>query len=930
MSRAWRSRGAQSAVCFAAAIAQVVLATVLLTQNAQAAAPSSSVTESVDETRSAFDASGTSTQVDARHVSVTVSQTSNLRGHQLVDVSWTGAHPTSGLASDPNSPLGALQEYPVVLLECRGVDDATLASDQQLSPQTCWTSTPDERLQTDGNSAFPPWRLDAYASDADRNAVVGAPSPRPSACGARPALSERWVPLVGEDGTQYGFGPSGCAGLPPETSTTGNVGVPSNTYYGVTGTDGTGSAKFDVWSADENATLGCSATVACAIVAVPIIGISCDPFGTQVTTQANKAPTTGRQNATTYGATCTHADDYEPGQAVSPSKATTNAVTGALWWSASNWRNRVVFPLTFAVSPSVCDVVSSTQPTDIYGSILMAEASAQWRPTFCTNKNLFPFVHVQTSDDAARNLVSTGAIDAAFSSRAPDDGFSRPVVQAPVSVSGFAISYNIDDAQGRPYTQLRLNARLLAKLLTESYAADSLVRTYDPQIARNPANLTADPEFRALNPGLTQTFDDAQAATLIALSTQSDLVWALTSYINADPEARLWLNGTPDPWGMVVNPNYAGIALPVESWPLLDGFELPSSYTSANNPCLNYSNAPYLSLIANPTGFPLTIVQDVQFATPNGQTVCNGDSSDPTTLKLTTPARQPYGYHFILGLTTLSAARRYSLNTAALQTSVASPGAKFTDASGRSFVSPDDAGLKGAASLLQPDSNTKTWTLPYDSVSTTTWANAYPGTMVTYADVPTSGLDDSTAKRLSTFLTYAATTGQTAGSENGQLPDGYLPLTAANGLSALSTYTRVVAYAVAAQSGDVPALDAPLPTSTPTPKRTTHKPAPRVTHAPPSIVSSPPVPIVPTSVSSSATTSAPATSAAATTVAAAPTVIASPVALATPKVTSSLGGSLVPIAVLIGAVCAFAGGLLLLPRGFTRRAGRALTPRRRR
>ncbi len=134
------------------------------------------------------------------------------------------------------------------------------------------------------------------------------------------------------------------------------------------------------------------------------------------------------------------------------------------------------------------------------------------------------------------------------------------------------------------------------------------------------------------------------------------------------------MNGTPDPWGMTVNPNYAGIALPVESWPLLDNFELPSSYTSASNPCLDHANAPYLSLIANPTGFPLNIVQDVQFATPNVQTICNGDPTDVTTLKMSTLPRQTYGHHFILGLTTLSAARRYSLNTAELQTSVAHAG----------------------------------------------------------------------------------------------------------------------------------------------------------------------------------------------------------------------------------------------------------------
>ncbi len=37
------------------------------------------------------------------------------------------------------------------------------------------------------------------------------------------------------------------------------------------------------------------------------------------------------------------------------------------------------------------------------------------------------------------------------------------------------------------------------------------------------------------------------------------MIRALTTYINDDPAARAWLNGKPDPWGMVVNPAYRHI-----------------------------------------------------------------------------------------------------------------------------------------------------------------------------------------------------------------------------------------------------------------------------------------------------------------------------------------------------------------------------------
>jgi hypothetical protein len=83
---------------------------------------------------------------------------------------------------------------------------------------------------------------------------------------------------------------------------------------------------------------------------------------------------------------------------------------------------------------------------------------------------------------------------------------------------------------------------------------------------------------------------------------------------------------------------------------------------------------------------------------------------------------------------------------------------------------------------------------------------------VVYAAVPTSGLSRTVATRLAIFLRYATTTGQVPGLENGRLPDGYLPLTAANGLGELASYSARAASAVAAQQGDVPPLvPAPVP-----------------------------------------------------------------------------------------------------------------------
>ncbi|MFL6060271.1 MAG: hypothetical protein ACJ72E_03495 [Marmoricola sp.] len=761
------------------------------------ASGTSSVAKTRTVQRTEFAADGSTSPVDTRNIKMAVSATTNLRGRQELDVTWSGAHPTGGLAADVNSAAGINEEYPFVLLECRGVDSTSAAASKRISPETCWTQTWAERFNANLNTAEPAWRSDAYETPANRAQYVDRPTSTSVLSGCtRKAAAERWIPMVSESGKTYPGGNLGCAGQAPESSNVNSSGLPSNATYGITGTDGKGSAQFSAWTEDENATLGCSATVPCALVAVPVMGISCDPYGSRL-------PESDRPDADTAAeaaSRCEAADSYTPGQVAVAGSQANLATSGALWWSASNWRNRITVPLTFAVSANVCSVVSKKQPTAIYGSMLLNELTAQWRPKFCTDKALSPFVHVQTADSSARTLLGLGNIDAAFSSRPPDLPYQTPTVQAPVAVTGFAISYVIDGTDGQPYTKLRLDPRLLAKLLSQSYPANSIGKGSDPAIAGNPVNITQDPEFQALNPGLPRYTAKEAAATLLSLSSDTDMVYALTSYLNADPDARKFLDGTTDPWGMVVNPAYRGIALPAYSWPLNDTNDASQEYIQGgNNPCYSSSPSPYLSLIANPVGFVSAVVLNMQYAISNVNTECpNGDRNDPSTLKLQIQGRQQPGSRFVLGVVPLSTISRYNLDAAALQSG---------PASGKTFVAPDDAGLKAAAAQLTADKDAKTWTVDYDAYRSTAGAKAYPGTMPVFADVPTKGLAKADAASLASFLTYAAGAGQDPGLLNGQLPPGYLPLTKADGLGDLAAYTARAASAVRSQKGFVPALD---------------------------------------------------------------------------------------------------------------------------
>jgi hypothetical protein len=797
-------------VLFAAAFLFAGVAVLLPASPTEARATDGSFTGSVTATRSFIDQNGVETQASSNQVTLNVAQTKDLRGRQEIHVTWDGAVPTGGVAGDPNSSEGRNQEYPFVLLQCRGVGGTVPKGQVAVTPETCWTQTAAERYLS-AASHTPSWRMDAYAPPEDRAPVVGAPDPLPVECAdiSKP-LTARWLPFRAASGEVYYGGPDpgvGCAPLAPESDSAESGGLPSNTTYGITGTNGHGETDFAVWTAAENASLGCSVEVSCSLVAVPIVGVSCDAWGTKLPAPQtrNNGDLLTEEQLTTADTTCRKTGAYQPGESRS-STTTDQAVRGNLWWSASNWRNRITVPLTFAATGAVCDAISKETPVQLMGSVVLNELTASWRPEFCTSKDLFTFTHVQQADSLARTLVNSGQIDGAFSSAPMPGGYARPVVQAPIAFGGFAIAFSIDDESRQRRESLNLNARLVAKLLSSSYPAVAVMRDNHPSIGGNPLNITLDPEFQALNPGIPQNSSLEAAAALQVFSANSDLIWALTSWIDADPEARAWLDGTPDPWGMKVNEFYRGLDLPVDNWPLRDDFVAPQWYQD-QNACYKNSPTPFMQLIANPPNNLAAVALNLQYANSSVSTVCKFDGYDQTTLPLKQQGRQTVGYRFVLGVVSLSAARRYNLRTAALQTSSTSVAGQTYAVAGRTFVGPDTAGLQAAAKLLKADKTAATWGLDYSKLSTPEGRGAYPGAMPVYAVVPTQGLDEKVSTEMAKLLCYASADGQVPGLANGLLPPGYLPLTEENGLGAEHDYVLTAAAAVRKQAGDVPALD---------------------------------------------------------------------------------------------------------------------------
>jgi hypothetical protein len=805
-----------------AALLLLAAATLLpggLGQVASAAPGTPAFTATKTVTRSHLNADGSSTDVDTKTVTVSVSQTQALRGRQQIEVNWSGAHVTGGVFPDRNAALASQEEYPVVLLQCRGVDSPSAPAGQRLDPTTCWTRTPDDRYLASYNTAFPAWRTDRYAAPAERRSVVNAPDPSVCVTGG---LAQRFVPFNSATGTKYFYGPTGTCGMPPEGVTVEDPAAPpTNNTYGATGTDGKGSAKFVVWTDAEHSSLGCSNTVPCALVVIPIMGISCDVTAATLPVEDRPAP---GDEAAKAQADCAAQGKYLPGAGTTNTRnidlsLIDQSVAGMLWWSASNWRNRITVPLTFGPPANVCDLIDTRPPLSVYGSEPAARATAQWAVAFCRDPTKFKLQHVRTGEPLATSALASGSIPAALVSRPPDGGYATPTVNAPIMVTGFAITYAVDDPHGNQYPNLKLTPRLIAKLLSESYWSLEAVRNAikalpadDPwrALLNNPREMSQDPEFTALNPGIPTAAYVQSAASLLAMSGSADTMYALTSYLNADPEARAFLDGTPDPWGMVVNPKYKGLALPRESWPLLD--DLPMPLVVDNSVCLytgadDVQNVPVMPLISAPVATLAIVALTMQYAISNSSAsncipppvppVSKGGHEYGGTFKAV--GRESPGSRFVLGLTSLGDAEYLGLTPALLQSDASDVGAKFTNGNGRHFVAPTNESLAKAMNLATGDTTTHTWPIPYGKLRTA--AGAYPGTMVVYAAVPTTGLDSSVAVQLGKLLRFAAGPGQQQGFDPGQVPPGFLPMTAANGLGGLVAYTLEAAAAVEAQKG---------------------------------------------------------------------------------------------------------------------------------
>ncbi|RPE78981.1 MULTISPECIES: hypothetical protein [unclassified Frondihabitans] len=660
-----------------------------------------------------------------KDLSFTVSQTANLLD-QAVTVTWKGGHETS---------QGEYANDYVQLMQCWG-HEASGPSPEQCewgAPSTALSSllgvntAKRDLVRGDDPAMDPVLRGDA----ADPDYLLDPPLENPN-------LKAYRVPFRSVDGTLAKS--TGDLSKIYDASTTNEVTAAR------TAANGSGQVQFETQSSLDAPQLGCGADQKTATGTAPrACWLVIVPRGT-------------------------HNLDGSP-----QTETASGRISGSPL-STTAWKNRVVVKLAFQPVSQACPIGNPEQR--LVGSEPVLEALTSWQPALCRLGTTYGYSQIGDAE-SRRQIVSSitgasrlGVVDGPLD---PATTTGTTIRYAPVAQSSIVVAFDIDyrlypdapaaDRNGLQATDLTLNARLVAKLLTQSYPIDVPgLGKGDATLEANPASIIQDPEFVQLNPAFTKSTSANSPAGLMVALGSSDASSAVWSWLRADPDAKAFLSGSADPWGMKMNPSYSKLNLAtdatLDSFPKTDltiakgGDPDETGYGTLDmRPYMNdMHEGAYRTLRADPNE------KDSwnPFGQPKGYT-----STGP----------QVPGHRFLLSITDSASAERYGLSTA-----------KLVNANGEALAPTSDSVTAAVAAM-------KTTSVPgvvaTDAVAKT--PGAYPLTMLSYAAVNVCAASTAELSDYAKFIRYGVGAGQVSGDDRGQLPRGYVPLSATLTAQAVAT-----------------------------------------------------------------------------------------------------------------------------------------------
>jgi hypothetical protein len=484
--------------------------------------------------------------------------------------------------------------------------------------------------------------------------------------------------------------------------------------------------------------------------------------------------------------------------------------------SLSNWANRITFPLDFEPVRVPCKLGGVERP--VIGHESLSVAISSWQGPLCTAGQ--GYFYATTTDDIARSTAASQLPKlSVVTDPLPPDAVPPSqggLEYAPLAASGVSISFFIErfyapivDEKYRVYNgtrveQLNLTPRLVAKLLTQSYRYSTVTINGGPaHLAKAPLSLIDDPDFLAVNKFTNAAGDPDLSRDLAHLSNQrdslakifvtaddSDAIRLTWEWIVADPAARAFLAGKPDPYGMKINPFYKGIdkyihgGVPLADIPRLDDVCINATVGNSGGqvrPVCPLDAAPYVGSLDS--GAALT-----GRGQPAGTQSFTKDFSSGF-IKPDKASPQLVGQRALIALTDTPSSNRRGLVAASLR-----------NASGH-FVAPTSATMSAALSQAAKTKTAGVLRVASEKVR----GGGYPLTRISYGVTNAALLNQEARNDYADFTKFAATNGQIPGTRPGQLPVGYAPLTKAMTTQALKA------------SKQIRTATAPKSTPTPTP-----------------------------------------------------------------------------------------------------------------
>ncbi|MFD8208077.1 hypothetical protein ACFV2S_16995 [Streptomyces sp. NPDC059695] len=497
-------------------------------------------------------------------------------------------------------------------------------------------------------------------------------------------------------------------------------------FFAATQPDGTGEAAFNLQTTREAPHLGCG-----------------DPVGTGTHVR-------GRSCWLVVVPRGSHEPDGSTGNNHRPNTSP---------FSTTNWNQRLVFPLDFLPVREPC-------PTDkaerrMTGSELVTDAVTSWQSALCAD-GTSRFTFTQRGEDLARggllNPTSTSP-GLAFTVDPVEGGEKGRFVHAPVAVNGLTVGFFWEAGGIGLVEDLRLSPRLLAKLLTASYPYDVRFLTdtapVPDHLKGNPESIVRDPEFLELNPEFQRSPQAPQVypGGILLAADRSDSARIVWRYLRSDKEAREFLEGKKDPWGMRINPYFKDLGLASGDADEFMKADPTETELTSNDKTIRYGmtdRSPYALDMHDAARW-------VRRGTNNAKDQAQHDNvtNGPKLVGRDVLIGQRHAY----GITDTASAARYQLQVAALRNADGDYVRPTTTSLLKAVEQFRDSAVPG---VLAPD--------PARAGN-----GAYPLTTVTYAAASTA-LPADARKDYARVLRYAAGPGQRQGTAPGELPYGYAPL----------------------------------------------------------------------------------------------------------------------------------------------------------